>query len=154
MIKFLLLFTVLFIGCSSSDKKLFLDAGTVNSGQVCGTESFLNQYALFKCNSLELESTNDYINQNQPLHNIKGVVVSRRQKLLVVEEKIFNPRVKEPGHEVVCTRRLKVILNPGVGKKNQYHVGWLTYDPACLTFYKVRPSSQKSFPNKLFSKSN
>lgn len=126
--------------CSSGERKLYLDDGVNAGAPRCGTESFLNKYADYVCSSIELEENNEYATQDTPLHNIKDVVVSNKQRLLVVEEKLVGTSLRERDQEVVCHRRLKVVLNPGVGIKKTYQKGWITYDPKCFRFFKVRKS--------------
>lgn len=130
------------VSCSSGDKKIFLDGADTPSGNRCGAESFLNKYASYVCPSLELEHSNKYLKGNAPIHNVKGLV-SNDQKLLIIDEKIFGATIRERDQEVLCQRRLKVILNPGTGLNNSYQVGWLTYHPKCLKFYRVRSANTK-----------
>ena len=72
--------------CASSDK-LVLDKNPVVPNQKCGIQSYLNRYATYKCASLELEDSNDHVNSQTPIHNIKDVVLNRGQNLLVIDEK-------------------------------------------------------------------
>ena len=138
-----LVLVILLCSCASSDRKLYLDQGHGPlSDNVCGIESYVNRYAFYRCDALELEDSNNYINQQSPLHNIKRVVAKKNQRLLIIDEKVFDARVRTKDQKIVCTRRLKVILNPGVGRDPSYQMGWLTYQPQCMSFLKVKPTSR------------
>lgn len=123
------------MSCSSSGQKLDLaDDRIATPKSRCGTQSYINRYASYVCSNLELEKSNDYLKTNTPIHNIKSVVINRQQKLLVTDEKIFGASLRERDQEIVCTRRLKVILNPGVGRSVNFQTGWMTYSPNCFQF--------------------
>lgn len=130
----LILFLFL-ISCASSDQKLVDEGGIVPTPALaCGTDSFLNQYALYQCQSLELEDNNDHVGQPTPIHNISPVTAKTKQPLLVIGEKVFHAQLRESDQQVVCERRLEVVLNPGVGATKNYQKGWLTYRPTCFQF--------------------
>ena len=151
-ITYFLSFLVVTACSSAEEKNVYIDSGSNLPIRRCGTESFLNRYATFRCASLELEDNNQYVNKTTPIHNLKSVLSSQGQKLLVVDEKIFGARPRAD-QEIVCQRRLKVILNPGTGVGPNYQVGWITYQPNCLKFYNIRPVQGQQRVPRLFSRS-
>ena len=139
---FLLIFFL--AACSSSKKQLNIDGTNVVPDTKCGTRSYINHFAVYSCDSLELEDTNDHVFKSTPIHNISGAMTRGDQKLLVVDEKIFNVQLRENDQEVVCRRRLNVILNPGTGESLGYQRGWVDYQPPCFKFFKLRSGAQSN----------
>lgn len=137
MSRVLYLVVMVFVcACSSSERKLYMDSGQNIKMDKCGTRSFVNLFAVYRCASLELEENNNFIDRDTPIHEKKAALLKNGQRLLILEEKLFGAALRKDDLEPVCNRRLKIVLNPGSGEGQQFQVGWITYQPECLKFYK------------------
>ncbi len=133
-----LCFLTLFIACCASVETQTVDTKKViKPTQLCGTESFLNQFAIYQCQSLELEESKIQSVEATPKHNVSPSKAKVGQPLLIINEEIINAQPRARDQEIVCQRRLQVVLNPGVGVNQSFQKGWLTYQPECFKFKKV-----------------
>ncbi len=131
-------FLMLFMASCASVETQTVDAKkVVKPTQLCGTESFLNQFAIYQCQSLQLEDNKTPMVESDPKHNVSSGTPAMGQPLLIINEEIVHAQPRARDLEIVCQRRLQVVLNPGLGVDKDFQKGWLTFKPECFKFKKV-----------------